>query len=146
MGGESGAGCMRVADLLAESCNDGCSGLAPWQQGLRSQPAPTLLLTAPHLPCLPHHAAGENVILIANHQSEADPAVFALLLEKTFPKLAQGACAWVAMLLGGWVVLVSLCACSVCSTAIPKLCGNRTLLAGLHVPRAACSTPVLTLP
>ncbi|KAI3435020.1 hypothetical protein D9Q98_003072 [Chlorella vulgaris] len=33
--------------------------------------------------------AGENVVLIANHQSEADPAVFALLLEKTFPKLAQ---------------------------------------------------------
>lgn len=34
--------------------------------------------------------AGENVILIANHQSEADPAVFALLLEKTFPHLAEG--------------------------------------------------------
>ncbi len=30
------------------------------------------------------------MVLIANHQSEADPAVFALLLEKTFPKLAQG--------------------------------------------------------
>ncbi|PSC67442.1 Glycerol-3-phosphate chloroplastic [Micractinium conductrix] len=33
--------------------------------------------------------AGENVILIANHQSEADPAAFALLLEKCFPKLAE---------------------------------------------------------
>ncbi|KAI7843474.1 hypothetical protein COHA_002950 [Chlorella ohadii] len=33
--------------------------------------------------------AGENVVLIANHQSEADPAVFALLLEKAFPRLAE---------------------------------------------------------
>ncbi|KAL4425187.1 hypothetical protein ABPG75_009203 [Micractinium tetrahymenae] len=33
--------------------------------------------------------AGENVILIANHQSEADPAVFALLLEKCFPHMAE---------------------------------------------------------
>lgn len=33
--------------------------------------------------------AGENVILIANHQSEADPAVFALLLESAFPHMAQ---------------------------------------------------------
>jgi 1-acyl-sn-glycerol-3-phosphate acyltransferase len=36
------------------------------------------------------------VVLIANHQSEADPAVFALLLEKTFPKLAQGGLGWMA--------------------------------------------------
>ena len=32
---------------------------------------------------------GENVILLANHQSEADPGVFALLLEKEFPALAE---------------------------------------------------------
>lgn len=29
------------------------------------------------------------MVLIANHQSEADPAVFALLLEKAFPRLAE---------------------------------------------------------
>lgn len=33
-------------------------------------------------------AAGENVVLLANHQTEADPAVFALLLEAEFPNLA----------------------------------------------------------
>lgn len=32
--------------------------------------------------------AGHNVVLLANHQTEADPAVFALLLEAEFPKLA----------------------------------------------------------
>ncbi|KAL6782215.1 GPAT1 [Auxenochlorella protothecoides x Auxenochlorella symbiontica] len=31
---------------------------------------------------------GENVVLLANHQTEADPAVFALLLETQFPRLA----------------------------------------------------------
>lgn len=31
---------------------------------------------------------GENVVLLANHQTEADPAVFALLLEAKFPELA----------------------------------------------------------
>ena len=31
---------------------------------------------------------GENVVLLANHQTEADPAVFALLLEAKFPDLA----------------------------------------------------------
>jgi glycerol-3-phosphate O-acyltransferase len=31
---------------------------------------------------------GENVVLLANHQTEADPAVFALLLEAAFPDLA----------------------------------------------------------
>lgn len=31
---------------------------------------------------------GENVVLLANHQTEADPAVFALLLEAKFPNLA----------------------------------------------------------
>eukprot|EP00204_Picochlorum_oklahomense_P000837 CAMPEP_0118797840 /NCGR_PEP_ID=MMETSP1161-20130426/298_1 /TAXON_ID=249345 /ORGANISM="Picochlorum oklahomensis, Strain CCMP2329" /LENGTH=433 /DNA_ID=CAMNT_0006725059 /DNA_START=15 /DNA_END=1316 /DNA_ORIENTATION=+ len=31
---------------------------------------------------------GENVVLLANHQTEADPAVFALLLEARFPDLA----------------------------------------------------------
>jgi len=34
-------------------------------------------------------AAGENVVLLANHQTEADPAVFALLLEAEFPELAS---------------------------------------------------------
>lgn len=32
--------------------------------------------------------AGENVILLANHQTEADPGVFALLLEASHPTLA----------------------------------------------------------
>ncbi|XP_071737435.1 glycerol-3-phosphate acyltransferase, chloroplastic [Rutidosis leptorrhynchoides] len=32
---------------------------------------------------------GENVILISNHQSEADPAVIALLLEKTHPHISE---------------------------------------------------------
>lgn len=32
--------------------------------------------------------AGHNVVLLANHQTEADPGVFALSLEKTHPKLA----------------------------------------------------------
>ena len=32
--------------------------------------------------------AGDNVVLVANHQTEADPAVFALLLEEIYPKLA----------------------------------------------------------
>ncbi|XP_073311626.1 glycerol-3-phosphate acyltransferase ATS12, chloroplastic [Primulina huaijiensis] len=32
---------------------------------------------------------GENVILISNHQTEADPAVIALLLESTHPHLAE---------------------------------------------------------
>lgn len=32
--------------------------------------------------------AGHNVVLLANHQTEADPAVFALLLEAEFPELA----------------------------------------------------------
>jgi hypothetical protein len=33
-------------------------------------------------------AAGDNVVLLANHQTEADPAVWALLLEGAFPGLA----------------------------------------------------------
>ena len=33
-------------------------------------------------------AAGDNVVLLANHQTEADPAAFALLLEAEFPELA----------------------------------------------------------
>jgi glycerol-3-phosphate O-acyltransferase len=33
-------------------------------------------------------AAGENVVLLANHQTEADPSVFALLLEAAWPHLA----------------------------------------------------------
>lgn len=32
--------------------------------------------------------AGDNVILLANHQTEADPGVWALLLEKMLPRLA----------------------------------------------------------
>ena len=34
-------------------------------------------------------AAGHNVVLLANHQTEADPAVFALMLERAQPQLAQ---------------------------------------------------------
>eukprot|EP00898_Chlorokybus_atmophyticus_P006122 jgi/Chlat1/6510/Chrsp45S06066 len=33
---------------------------------------------------------GHNVVLLANHQTEADPAVFALMLEHTHPALAEG--------------------------------------------------------
>ena len=32
--------------------------------------------------------AGHNVVILANHQTEADPAVWALLLEAAFPRLA----------------------------------------------------------
>merc|ERR1712176_523361 len=32
---------------------------------------------------------GENVILLANHQSEADPGVWANMLEKRLPELAE---------------------------------------------------------
>ena len=32
--------------------------------------------------------AGDNIILLANHQTEADPGVFALLLEASHPNLA----------------------------------------------------------
>ncbi len=31
---------------------------------------------------------GHNVVLLANHQTEADPGVWALLLERTHPQLA----------------------------------------------------------
>jgi len=34
-------------------------------------------------------AAGHNVVLLANHQTEADPGVFAHMLEATHPRLAQ---------------------------------------------------------
>lgn len=34
-------------------------------------------------------AKGENVILLANHQTEPDPQVISLLLEKTYPKLVE---------------------------------------------------------
>ena len=50
------------------------------------------------------------MILIANHQSEADPATFALLLEAAFPKLAQGAWAW-AEALRAFVCRGSRCLC-----------------------------------
>jgi hypothetical protein len=33
-------------------------------------------------------AAGENVVLLANHQTEADPGVFAHMLAHSFPNLA----------------------------------------------------------
>ncbi|KAK1349228.1 Glycerol-3-phosphate acyltransferase [Heracleum sosnowskyi] len=33
---------------------------------------------------------GDNVILISNHQTEADPAVIALLLESTHPYIGEG--------------------------------------------------------
>lgn len=32
---------------------------------------------------------GENIVLMSNHQSEADPAIIALLLESTHPHLAE---------------------------------------------------------
>lgn len=32
--------------------------------------------------------AGHNVVMLANHQTEADPAVWALMLEATYPELA----------------------------------------------------------
>jgi glycerol-3-phosphate O-acyltransferase len=32
---------------------------------------------------------GENVILLANHQTEADPLIIAILLEKTHPEIAE---------------------------------------------------------
>ena len=41
------------------------------------------------------------MVLLANHQSEADPAVFALLLEKALPRLAQGAARATAVA-AGW--------------------------------------------
>lgn len=34
-------------------------------------------------------AKGENVVFLANHQTESDPQAIALLLEKTHPKLAE---------------------------------------------------------
>ena len=33
--------------------------------------------------------AGHNVVLLSNHQTEADPAVIALLLEHSHPYLAE---------------------------------------------------------
>jgi len=36
-----------------------------------------------------HISNGNNVILLANHQIEADPQAISLLLEKNFPKLAE---------------------------------------------------------
>lgn len=32
---------------------------------------------------------GHNIVLISNHQTEADPAVIALLLESTNPPIAE---------------------------------------------------------
>ena len=32
---------------------------------------------------------GDNVVLMANHQTEADPAVWALLVEAKFPEMAR---------------------------------------------------------
>lgn len=51
-------------------------------------------------------AAGENVVLLANHQTEADPAVFALLLEAECPGLATD----VIYVAGDRVVTDPLCA------------------------------------
>jgi glycerol-3-phosphate O-acyltransferase len=51
-------------------------------------------------------AAGHNVVLLANHQTEADPAVFALLLEAAFPRLATD----VIYVAGDRVVTDPLCA------------------------------------
>jgi glycerol-3-phosphate O-acyltransferase len=51
-------------------------------------------------------AAGDNVILLANHQTEADPAVFALLLEAELPSVATD----VIYVAGDRVVTDPLCA------------------------------------
>ncbi|KAF5194281.1 Glycerol-3-phosphate acyltransferase protein [Thalictrum thalictroides] len=48
---------------------------------------------------------GHNVILISNHQTEADPAVIALLLEKTSPHIAEN----VTYIAGDRVVADPLC-------------------------------------
>jgi len=50
-------------------------------------------------------AAGDNVVMLANHQTEADPAVWALLLEKTHPRLASD----VVYVAGDRVVMDPLC-------------------------------------
>lgn len=51
-------------------------------------------------------AAGDNVVLLANHQSEADPACWALLLEAAFPRLATD----IIYVAGDRVVTDALCA------------------------------------
>lgn len=48
---------------------------------------------------------GDNVILISNHQTEADPAVIALLLESTHPSIGEG----VTYIAGDRVVTDPLC-------------------------------------
>lgn len=50
-------------------------------------------------------AAGENVVLLANHQTEADPGVFAHMLESSQPKLATD----VIYVAGDRVVTDALC-------------------------------------
>ncbi len=50
--------------------------------------------------------AGENVVLLANHQTEADPAVWSLLLEATHPRLAAS----IIHVAGDRVVTDPLCA------------------------------------
>ncbi len=41
----------------------------------------------PH--CRPQLEAGENVVLLANHQTEADPGVFAHMLMSIHPRMAE---------------------------------------------------------
>lgn len=48
---------------------------------------------------------GHNIVLISNHQTEADPAVIALLLEKTNPRIAEN----VTYIAGDRVVTDPLC-------------------------------------
>lgn len=36
-----------------------------------------------------HWLQGHNIVFISNHQTEADPAVIALLLEATHPRIAE---------------------------------------------------------
>lgn len=50
--------------------------------------------------------AGENVVMLANHQTEADPAVWSLLLEATHPRLAKA----IIHVAGDRVVTDPLCA------------------------------------
>ena len=53
------------------------------------RPPPASHTSSPsHVPPAQLLAAGENVVLLANHQTEADPGVFAHMLKSTHPSMA----------------------------------------------------------
>lgn len=54
-----------------------------------------------------HKIQGENVILVSNHQTEADPAVIALLLEATNPHIAENVVRIISFIL---TVMTNFCA------------------------------------